>query len=188
MARLHLDGDHDEQCRGLVVLAKLLGVLGELPQEKEQAATDCRWSWSTPRRSERRIWEVKTGKATEVPRIDVNQLLGQIEVESQRSRKHRVFGCLLTPTDLVTKESAEASREKIALIHQPAAVRLYDLLADKFREYASLRGIGDAMSRGAARMAVETSMPAAGRLESLLSPSGGRVRSVSDIDVLFTEK
>ncbi|WP_405472643.1 DEAD/DEAH box helicase [Paenarthrobacter ilicis] len=185
VARLHLDGDHDEQSKALIVLARLLGVLGELPHEKEQAATDCRWSWSTPHRSERRIWEVKTGKATEVPRIDVNQLLGQIEVETQRSRKHRVFGCLLTPTASVTKESGEAAREKISIIHQPAALRLYDLLADKFREYASLRGIGDAMSRGAARAAVESSLPPAGRLERLLSPSGGRVRSVSEVEALF---
>jgi hypothetical protein len=184
-ARLRLDGAHDEQCQGLLVLAVLFGMSGQLPPEKEQGATDCRWSWSAPKQSERRIWEVKTGRAREVPRADVNQLLGQIEVEARRSPKARVSGCLLTPTDLVAKESAEAARGKIALIHQPAAVRLFDLLADRFRQYSSLCGSGDATTRGAARTSVETGMPMPGQLEKLLNPSGGKVRTVQDIEALF---
>ncbi|MFF2606889.1 DEAD/DEAH box helicase family protein [Arthrobacter koreensis] len=184
-ARLELDGSHDEQCRALVVLAKLIGISGDLPPEKEQGASDCRWSWSAPARSERRVWEVKTGKAREVPRADVNQLLGQVEVEARRSPKSRVSGAMLTPTDLVSKESAEASRDKIALIHQPAALRLFDLLAERLREYFALCESGDALARGAARESVEARMPAPGQLERFFSPSGGRVRTVQDVEALF---
>ncbi len=56
-----------------------------------------RWSSSTVRRGERRVWEVKTRRSEKVTRSNVNQLLGQIEVEMTRAAKTRVLGCLLTP-------------------------------------------------------------------------------------------
>jgi hypothetical protein len=80
-----LAGSHDQQCEGLKVLARLVGATGERPPKTEQSATDCRWSWSTVKRGERRVWEVKTGEPHPVSRGDVNQLLGQIEVEAKRA-------------------------------------------------------------------------------------------------------
>jgi len=56
-----LVGSHDQQCEGLVYLARLAGTNGERPPKTEQSSTwTARWSWSTPGRSQRRIWEVKT--------------------------------------------------------------------------------------------------------------------------------
>src|SRR5687768_15755655 len=106
-----LGGSHDQQCEGLKVLARLVGASGERPPKTEQSATDCRWSWSTVKRGERRVWEVKTGEPHPVPRSDVNQLLGQIEVEAKRAAKTRVYGCLLAPP-LMSRE-----------MHRPPATR-----------------------------------------------------------------
>lgn len=118
--RALLTGGHNEQSVGLVGLAKLAGAYGERPPRKEQSATDCRWSWVTPRRGERRVWEVKTGKSERIPRSDVNQLLGQIEVERKRAGKARVLGCLVSPVAAVEDDAAEAARDKVALIHRDA--------------------------------------------------------------------
>ncbi|MFJ5699001.1 helicase C-terminal domain-containing protein [Arthrobacter sp. NPDC093139] len=183
--RLRLDGKHDDQCEGLRILALLCGASSELPSQKEQSATDCKWMWTTARYSERRLWEVKTGKAREVPRGDVNQLLGQLEVEGRRSPKARVLGCLLTPTLEVPVESAEAALDKISLIHQPAAIRLYDLLADRIRLYSSLSSAGSASARGSARSEVEKLLPARGGLAGLFTPSNGKVRTAEDVASLF---
>ena len=43
------------------------------------------------KRGERRVWEVKTGEPHPVSRGDVNQLLGQFEVETKRAAKTRVY-------------------------------------------------------------------------------------------------
>ncbi|MCW3765054.1 DEAD/DEAH box helicase family protein [Paenarthrobacter sp. PAE-2] len=183
--RLRLDGSHNDQCEGLRILARLCGASSELPPQKEQSATDCKWMWTTVRHSERRLWEVKTGKSREVPRGDVNQLLGQLEVEARRAPKARVLGCLLTPTLEVPAESAEAALSKISLIHQPAAVRLYDLLADRLRLYSSLGNAGSASARGSARSEVEKLLPAPGALAGLFTPSSGKVRTSEDVASLF---
>lgn len=53
--RTMLTGSHDEQCEGLRVLARLVGASGERPIRAEQSATDCRWTWSTVKRGERRV-------------------------------------------------------------------------------------------------------------------------------------
>jgi hypothetical protein len=58
--RALLTGSHDQQCEGLKVLARLVGAGGERPPKSEQSATDCRSTWSTAKRAERRVWDVKT--------------------------------------------------------------------------------------------------------------------------------
>ena len=105
-----MTGSHDEQYEGLKVLARLAGASGERPPKAEQSATDCRWTWSTVKRGERRVWEVKTGDDEVVARGDVNQLLGQIEVETKRTAKTRVYGCLLTPA---TSQPTTARRQRV---------------------------------------------------------------------------
>jgi hypothetical protein len=44
-------------------------------------------------------------------------------------------------------DAAEAARDKIALVHHAAAVRLYDILADRLRQYAALSGDGSTEAR-----------------------------------------
>jgi hypothetical protein len=183
--RAQLTGGHDQQCEGLMVLARLAGAIGERPPKTEQSAPDCRWTWSTTRRGERRVWEVKTGRSETVARSDVNQLLGQIEVETKRAAKTRVIGCLLTPANSVGVDAAEAARDKIALVEHGAAVRLYDILADRLRHYAALCGDGSAEARGDARTKVEVLLPPDLWLEKLLSPTQGRVIGVNEITDLF---
>ena len=185
VGRTQLRGSHDQQCDALVVLARLAGTTGERPPKAEQSATDCRWTWSTTKRGERRVWEVKTGSSESVARGDVNQLLGQIEVESKRAAKARVVGCLLTPANTASTGAADAARNKIALIQHDAAVRLYDILADRFRQYAALCGDGSAEARGEARTKIEGLLPSDRWLERLLLPSQGRVIVPDEITALF---
>jgi len=185
VGRTQLGGSHDQQCEALVVLARLAGALGERPPKTEQSATDCRWTWSTTKRGERRVWEVKTSSSETVARADVNQLLGQIEVERKRAAKTRVIGCLLTPADTASTGAAEAARDKIALLQHDAAVRLYDILADRFRQYSALCGNGTAEARGQARTKIESLLPPDRWLERLLFPSQGRVIGPDEITALF---
>jgi Type III restriction enzyme, res subunit len=183
--RAMLTGNHDQQCEGLKVLARLAGASGERPPKTEQSATDCRWTWSTVKRGERRVWEVKTGDVELVARGDVNQLLGQIEVETKRAAKTRVYGCLLTPATIASADAAEAARDKIALVSHGAAVRLYDVLADRLRQYAALCGNGNAEARGDARTKVELLLPPDGWLGQLLTPTQGKVIGVENVAGLF---
>ncbi|GAA4969527.1 DEAD/DEAH box helicase [Kineococcus glutinatus] len=189
-----LTGNHDQQCEGLIHLARLAGADGERPPRTEQSATDCRWSWSTPGRSQRRIWEVKTaqgkdsgeGRERKITRTDVNQLLGQLEVESKRAPKARLTGCLLDPATEAHGDATDAARDRIRLISHDAAVRLYDLLADRLRTYAAMCGDGSAEARGQARAHVEALLPAAGWLAQLLAPSPqGRILSPDEVAALF---
>lgn len=183
--RTLLTGDHDQQCEGLKVLARLAGASGERPPKTEQSATDCRWTWSTVKRGERRVWEVKTGNVEAIARGDVNQLLGQIEVETKRAAKTRVYGCLLTPATISKVDAAEAARDKIALMSHAAAVRLYDALADRLRQYAANCGDGNAEARGNARTKIEALLPPDGWLGRLLAPTQGKVIGVDEVAGLF---
>ncbi|WP_329159872.1 DEAD/DEAH box helicase family protein [Streptomyces sp. NBC_01717] len=187
--RALLTGSHDQQCEGLTRLARLVGAIGERPPRKEQSATDCRWTWSTVKRAERRVWEVKTvpeGEPHPLNRGDVNQLLGQIEVETRRSAKTRVFGCLLTPATTTQDDAAEAAHDKIVLVNHGAAVRLYDVLADRLRQYDALCGGNNAEARGAARTKIESLLPQEDRwLGKLLAPSRGRLITVDDVGAIF---
>lgn len=110
------------------------------------------------RRGERRVWEVKTGGG-EVARDDVNQLLGQIEVETRRAAKTRVYGCLLAPATSSKIDAAEAAGDRIALINHGAAVRLYDILADRIRQSLRCAATGVAEARGDARTKIEALLP-----------------------------
>lgn len=184
-ARQQLAGSHDEQCDGLKMLARLAGAVGERPPKSEQSATDCRWSWSTTRRAERRVWEVKTGKAIEVSRSDVNQLLGQIEVETGRAARTRIYGCLLTPAGRSKLDASEAAAQRIALVHHGAAMALFDILALRVRDYVGLCGTGTAEERGTARTKLEPRLPGDGFLERLLAPTNGRVIGVEDVTEVF---
>jgi hypothetical protein len=151
----------------------------------EQSATDCRWSWSTVKRGERRVWEVKTGEPHPVSRGDVNQLLGQIEVETKRAAKTRVYGCLLAPATTVKGDAAPAARDKITLINHDAAIRLYNLLADRLQQYVALCGDGNAEARGEARTKIELTLPPDGWLGKLLSLTLGKIITVDDVASLF---
>lgn len=187
--RVQLNGSHDQQCEGLTILARLSGASGERPPKSEQSATDCRWTWSTVKRAERRIWEVKTvqhGGPRPLRRGDVNQLLGQLEVETKRSAKTRVFGCLLTPAATTNDDAAEAAHDRIVLVSHGAAVRLYDMLADRLRQYDALCGDGNAEARGEARTRTEAVLPQEdGWLGGLLAPSRGELITAADIASWF---
>ncbi|MEU4651698.1 DEAD/DEAH box helicase family protein [Nocardia fluminea] len=187
--RTLLTGSHDQQCEALTRLARLVGASGERPPKTEQSATDCRWTWSTVKRAERRVWEVKTvpqGKPKPLIRSDVNQLLGQIEVETKRSAKTRVFGCLLTPATTSKDDAAEAAHDKIVLVHHGAVVRLYDMLADRLRQYDALCGDNNAEARGESRTKIEALLPQEDRwLGKLLAPSRGRLVTADDVAVIF---
>ncbi|AKE00136.1 hypothetical protein XU06_28340 [Rhodococcus erythropolis] len=186
--RVLLAGAHDQQCEGLLVLARLAGANSELPPKKEQSATDCRWTWSTTKRSERRVWEVKTvpeGEPSPLNRADVNQLLGQIQVETTRVPKTRVYGCLLTPSTDAERDATEAARDKIALINDQAALHLYDLLVERITQYDALCGDDSAASRGHARTKVEARLPDDRWLGGLLSPSHGKILLPAHVAALF---
>jgi hypothetical protein len=183
--RTLLTGSHDQQCEGLKILARLVGASGERPPKTEQSASDCRWTWSTAKRAERRVWEVKTGKPNPLGRKDVNQLLGQIEVETKRSAKTRVYGCLLTPAVMAKDDAAEAAHDKIVLMNHNAAARLYDLLADRLRQYDALCGDGNAEARGEARTKIEALLPPDSWLGKLLSPTQGKLITADDVAAIF---
>ncbi|MEU7753770.1 helicase C-terminal domain-containing protein [Micromonospora sp. NPDC049171] len=190
--RALLTGSHDQQCEALIRLARLAGASGERPPKTEQSATDCRWTWSTVKRAERRVWEVKTvpkGEPKPLIRDDVNQLLGQIEVETRRSAKTRVFGCLLTPAPTTKDDAAEAAHDKIVLVNHGAAVRLYDVLSDRLRQYDALCGDNNAEARGAARTRIEALLPQEdGWLGKLLAPSRGRLITADDVAAIFPSR
>jgi hypothetical protein len=75
--------------------------------------------------------------------------------------------------------------DKIRLVTHEAAVQLYDLLADRLRQYASLSGDGSAEARGEARTRVEQLLPTDGWLARLLEPTlyedGGRWRGSGSV-------
>ena len=183
--RSHLLGTHDQRCDALVALGRLSGVSGRRPDRREQAAPDCLWWWYSKHREERRVWEVKTGSPEVVKRTEVNQLLGQIEVESKRSGEARVRGCLVSPAREVKGDAAEAAQDRIVIIHYDALVKLWDILADRFRRYSEAWDEGDAESRGEARITVEEFLPKSGFLGRLLKPSMGRMLFAEDIEDMF---
>jgi hypothetical protein len=182
--RTALVGSHDERAAALVTLARLCGATANRPSES--SAPDCIWTWVTPRRTEKRVWEVKAPKAWErVPRQPVNQLLGQIATESNRARKAHVVGCLLTPISALEDDAAAAARDRIAFVAIEAATTLYDLMADRLRDYLRRRGTGTAEERGAARDAVEMRLPPPGWLVRVLVPRPNRSLMAMDVQSEF---
>lgn len=194
-----LTGTHDEQCEGLNYLGRLCGVDAVRPPKGEQSATDCRWGWSAANRAERRAWEVKTAGARrdtdegtpagrKISRADVNQLLGQLEVEQRRAPRARVYGCLLDPATEAEPDATAAAQDRVRFVTHAAAVRLYDLLADRLRQYAALCGDGSAEARGEARTRVERLLPSAGWLGQLLSPAQGKILTAEDVSTSFPQR
>jgi hypothetical protein len=182
-AREQLQGTHDEQAEGLLVLARLCGAHADRPGGS--SATDVRWTWVTPTRGQRRVFEIKTGTASDrVPRKDINQVLGQLEEERQRSPRHQVLGVLVTPLAEMEPDAAAAARERVAVLHTTATLRLLDLLADRLRVYQARYGAGTAAERGAARQAVEPQLPRRGWLQRVLAPTA-RCRHSDDIEAEF---
>jgi hypothetical protein len=138
--------------------------------------------WATPRKGQRRMWEVKTGTGPDaVPREHVNQLLGQVRVEQDKHPKARVVGCLLTDLTEVENDAADAAQSEIVLVHLDAAEALFDQMSERFTAYQSAYGSGTAEERGAARAAVEQRLPTGDWLVRLLSPSGGQLVRRADV-------
>jgi len=181
--RSMLEGTHDQQSEALTILARLCGATGDRPGG--QSATDARWAWATPRKGQRRLWEVKTGEPDRIPRDDINQVLGQVQVEQNMHPLSRVVGCLLTSLDDIEKDAAQAARDKVVLVRLPAAVTLYDLMADRFSSYFTKSGSGSAVERGAARHDVEPRLPAGDWVTQLLTPRGAAFVERADVERLF---
>lgn len=95
-----------------------------------------------------------------------------------------MFGCLLTPATTTQYDAVEAARDQVALVNHGAALRLYDLLAQRLRQYDALCGDGTAEARGDARTQVEALMPRSGWL-AILAPTGGKILMSDDVARLF---
>jgi Type III restriction enzyme, res subunit/Helicase C-terminal domain len=182
-SRQMLEGTHDERCESLTVLARLCGASGERPEG--QSAADARWQWTSPRKGQRRLWEVKTGGSMRVPREDINQILGQVQVEEGHNPLSRVVGCLLTSLTQIEPDAAEAARDKVVLVTLPASIALYDVMAELFTSYYSAFGGGSATERGTARHVVEARLPSGDWLADLLSPRGTAFIHRADVERLF---
>jgi len=183
-ARSYLTGTHDQRAVALEVLARLCGAVGDRPTGN--SATDARWVWATPRKGQRRVWEVKTS-TNPLPRDDVNQLLGQVREEQDRNPRANVVGCLLVACDSVESDAARAARNELALIHVDAAVALFELIAQLFAAYRTDFGTGTAQERGAARAATEPRLPSSDWLTRLLSPTNGNILQAQDVRNVFVD-
>ena len=134
---------------------------------------------------ERRVWEVKTGALGGSRTETQTNSLGRLKLRGKRVKKARVLGCLVSPVSEVEEDAAEAARERIVLLHHGAVMRLFDLLADRLREYIAPSKDGRAEARGNARTAVEPLLPGEGWLSSSLRPSEGRVVTADDVGGVF---
>jgi hypothetical protein len=70
---------------------------------------------------------------------------------------------------IANNDAAEAAHDRVVLLKHRAALRLYDLLADRLRQDDALSGDGNAIARGKARTTVELLLPADGWLGKLLA-------------------
>lgn len=179
-----LEGSHDQRCEALVTLARLCGAAADRPHG--QSATDARWIWATPRKGQRRIWEVKTGNAMKVSRDDINQVLGQVQEEEQAHPRSRTVGCLLTSALDIEDDAGRAARDKIVLVTVPAATALWDAMAERFVQYLSHSGSGSATERGEARSLVEPRLPPGDWITELLTARGLNLLGRADVENLFT--
>jgi hypothetical protein len=181
-ARGYLAGTHDQRAEAMEVLARLCGAVGDRPTG--QSATDARWVWATPRKGQRRVWEVKTS-TNSLPRDDVNQLLGQVREEQDRHPRANVVGCLLVAGDDVDADAARAARNELALVHVDAALALFDLTAQLFSGYRTAYGSGTAQERGAARATIEPRLPSSDWLSRLLSTTHGNILRAQEVRSVF---
>ncbi len=136
--------------------------------------------WATPRKGQRRVWEVKTS-TNPLPRDDVNQLLGQVREEQDRHPRASVVGCMLVACDSAERDASRAARNELALVHADAAITLFDFTAQVFAAYRTGYGSGSARERGAARAATEPRLPGSDWLTRLLSPTGGNILRAHDV-------
>ena len=74
-----------------------------------------------------------------------------------------------SPLAEMEPDAAAAAREKVAVLHTTATLRLFDLLADRLRAYLARYGAGTAAERGAARQAVEPQLPRRGWMQRVLA-------------------
>lgn len=176
-----IQGTHDQQAAALEILGRMAGAVAQRPTRRN-AGTDAVWTWSSGRRVERRLWEVKTGDPHQVPRDWVNQNLGQITEERTSGSRKRVLGCLLTHLTEVEDVAARAARDDIAILHVDAVTTLAETLGRLLTAYATDWGGGSAAERGAAREAVEPSMPTGPWLADLTDPTGGRILRAADVE------
>lgn len=182
-SRQMLEGTHDQRAEALIVLARLCGATGDRPSG--QSATDTRWRWASPRKGQRRVWEVKTGGSERVKRDDINQTLGQVQVEQSSNPLSRVVGCLLTPLSDIEAGAAQAARDKVVLVTVPAALALYDAMTERLIAYYTESGTGSAVERGAARNLIEPRLPSGDWLSELLTPRGSDFIHRADVERLF---
>ncbi len=176
--RANVTGSHDEQAEALEILGRIVGVSASRP--RGQGVTDVVWSWTSSRRVERRLWEVKTGTSHALPRAWVDQALGQVAADDPQPRRH-VVGCIVTHLENVEEEAARAAGDMLCLVHVDAVSALAQQLGDQLLAYADRWGEGSPGERGAAREAVEPEMPSGGWLAGLLSPSRGRLLRSDDV-------
>lgn len=177
-ARHYLSGSHDQRAEAIEILARLCGASGDRPTGP--SSSDARWVWATPRKGQRRMWEVKTSP-NPVARDDVNQLLGQVREEQDRQPRANVVGCLLVAAESITEDAARAARNEIAILHVDAAICLFDFSAELFASYRTNYGSGTAQERGAARAETEPRLPGRDWLNRLLTPSRGAILRASDL-------
>jgi len=182
-ARVLLSGTHDQRAEAVELIARLCGASGDRPSG--QSATDVRWAWATPRMGHRCVWEVKTGGSKSVPRADVNQILGQVKEEKNRSPNAKVVGCLLVVLDGIESDALRAARDEIAIMHEDAALTIFDATAELFTAYMTTWGSGLAIERGSARNEIEKRLPAAGWLNRLLTPTTGSVMRAQNVRALL---
>lgn len=175
-----LTGTHDQQAEAVEILGRVAGVVSNRPAGA--GVTDVIWTWTSQRRIEKRLLEIKTGQADEVPRKWVNQALGQLANEPTSSRKNTI-SCIITALEAVD-DAARSSVDSICLVHSDAVIALFDLMADRLLDYAS-RWHDSARERGAAREIVESRLPPSSWLEQLLSPTHGKVLRKDAVAAVF---
>jgi hypothetical protein len=99
--------------------------------------------------------------------------------------KTRVYGCLPAQATTIKGDAAQAARDKITLTIHDAAIRLYDLLADRLQQYAALCDDSNAEARGEPRTKIELTLPPDGWLGKLLSRTLAKIITVDDVASLF---
>ncbi|MPY60620.1 hypothetical protein [Streptomyces spongiae] len=85
-------------------------------------------------------------------------------------------------------ERPPKAEQSATLINHDAAVRLYDLVADRCRQYDALSGNGNAEARGEARTKIEDLLPPDGWLGQVLLPSQGRILSADYVGAIFPSR
>jgi hypothetical protein len=177
-----LSGSHDERAEALELIGRMAGVNASRPSG--QAVTDAIWNWPSNRKIERRLWEVKTGTPSELPRDWVDQALGQLA--DHVSQRVHVVGCIVTDVAAVNPSAASAARDTLCLVEFDAMSALFELLSARLVDYCNRWGGGSAAERGQAREQVESQLPSGPWLADLFSPSAGKLISRESVVQRFS--